>query len=237
MKHICLLALSLTTYHLIAMNQPRNQITIIEDAKIISYNLCAATDMAATSTSNKRVKFWTLNWRTPAAELITILQEEHPVKFVCFNDTGSQLATLMQPKENEIQVKIWNPKDLALLYNFTSSFHNCKPHNLYYSHGTKHPLLCLEHSDDRGCNAHMWSCKNDKAVYRGCIVTGNYYCQLPHYWPNTPQTHRDNSKNAGIERYESDHPLDYSNYLIPYKDCKKIVITLLGTIIQKSKDD
>jgi len=237
MKYIFLIALSLIAPHIIAMDQPRNQITITEDAEITSYNLCAATDMAATSTSNNRVKLWTLNWRTPAAELITILQEEHHVKFVCFNDAGSQLATLMQPKENEIQVKIWDPKNQTLLYNFRSSFHKWKPHNLYYSHGTKHPLLCMEQSDDKGCNTHMWSCKNDKAVYRGCIVTGNYYYQMPHYWPNAPQTHRDNSKKAALDRYESNHPTDYSNLSNICKDKTKIVITLLGSIMQKHKDD
>jgi hypothetical protein len=219
------------------MDQAPNMITITEDAEITSYNLCAATDMAATCTSNNRVKLWNLNWRTPAAELITILQEKHPVKFVCFNNTGSQLASLLQPKENEIEVKIWDPKNQTLLYNFTSSSHTCKPHNLYYSHDTKHPLLCMEHSDDKGCNTHLWSCKKDKAIYRGCIVAGHYYHQMPHYWPYAPQTHRDNSKKAGIEKYESNYPLDFSNYLIPYRDNKKIVITLLASIMQKHKDD
>lgn len=239
MKHVfsLLIFIALLNSHLFfAMDT--QAITITEDAEITSYNLCAATDMAATSTSNSRVKLWDLNWRKSAAELITTLQEIHPVKFVCFNDTGSQLAYLLQTKENEVEVKIWDPKDQKLLYNFRSSFQKCKPHNLYYSHGTKHPLLCMEHTDDKGCNAHMWLCKN-KAVYQGCIVTGNYYCQQPHYWPTSPQSHRDNSKNAGIDRYESNHPIDHGSWPIPLptRDNKKIVITLLGSIMQKQKDD
>jgi hypothetical protein len=163
------------------------------EADVIAFDMCPATDLAAISSGNNktpyRLRLWDLKTNAPAH---TFEEEDH-VSALCFNSTGTQLATVVISSK-KTKIKIWNPLVKTLCHIIKP---DQIPHNLTYTDSEENFTLCAIHwiSTPEGAQecTNIWLINQETPFYLGSCSLGNarhtlaivekenYYAHNPRY--------------------------------------------------------
>ncbi len=152
---------------------------------LITYDICPTTDQAASTGKDKSLRIYSLK----QGKQVFIKYENNVVSALCFNNDGSQLATLV----SYWLIKIWDPRNYTLLY----SIDTLDPiYSLHYNKGLAQNILSAcatvaNTSDDTEIQdvIFQWdTSKNETPCSLGMIPICGNPGETQHYLTKKPYT-------------------------------------------------
>lgn len=138
-------------------------------APVIDFDICPTTDIAAVSSGNEKTSYRLCLWDLKTITPFYTLEEEKPVSKVCFNNNGSQLASIVHANEKS-RIKIWSTISKHLLHIINP---DTIPHHIIYIDGNAN-ILCVGHQNNlRDQPTTLWSINEDNYNYLG--ITPLYF--------------------------------------------------------------